>query len=36
VKEEQGLTRRRMDAQELFAPNIRPDLLHYLKGTGEA
>ena len=34
--DEQGLTRRRMDVQELFAPNIRADLLHYLKGTGEA
>ncbi len=33
--EEQGLTRRRMSVDELFAPSIRPELIHYLKATGE-
>ncbi|MBI4528890.1 MAG: ABC transporter substrate-binding protein [Deltaproteobacteria bacterium] len=33
--DEQGLTRRRMKVEEIFVPNIRPQLLHYLKATGE-
>jgi 4,5-dihydroxyphthalate decarboxylase len=33
--DEQGLTRRRMRVEELFVPNIRPELLHYLRATGE-
>ncbi len=33
--DEQGLTRRRMKVEELFVPNIRPQLLHYLRATGE-
>ena len=33
--DEQGLTRRRMKVEELFAPNIQPELLHYLRATGE-
>ncbi len=33
--DEQGLTRRRMKIEELFVPNIRPELLHYLRATGE-
>jgi len=32
---EQGLTRRRMEVEELFAPNIRPELVQYLRATGE-
>ncbi len=32
---EQGLTRRRMQIEELFVPNIRPELLNYLRATGE-
>jgi 4,5-dihydroxyphthalate decarboxylase len=32
---EQRLTRRRMTAEELFAPNIGPGLLEYLRATGE-
>jgi 4,5-dihydroxyphthalate decarboxylase len=34
--DEQGLTRRRMKIEELFAPNLTPEFLRYLKGTGEA
>ena len=34
--DEQGLTRRRMRIEELFVPNISPDFLRYLRGTGEA
>jgi 4,5-dihydroxyphthalate decarboxylase len=34
--EEQGLTSRRMKIEELFTPNIRPEFLRYLRGTGEA
>ncbi len=34
--DEQGLTRRRMKLEELFVPNIRPELLRYLRATGEA
>jgi 4,5-dihydroxyphthalate decarboxylase len=33
--DEQGLSRRRMKVEELFAPNIQPGLAAYLKGTGE-
>jgi 4,5-dihydroxyphthalate decarboxylase len=33
--DEQGLTRRRMSVEELFVSNIRPELMHYLRGTGE-
>ncbi|HEY1361914.1 MAG TPA: ABC transporter substrate-binding protein [Xanthobacteraceae bacterium] len=33
--DEQGLSRRRMQVEELFAPNIEPALAEYLKGTGE-
>lgn len=33
--DEQGLTRRRMRVEDLFVPNIRPELLHYLRATGE-
>lgn len=33
---EQKLTRRRMKVEELFAANISPEFLRYLKGTGEA
>jgi len=33
--DEQGLTRRRMKVEELFAPNIQAELLHYLRATGE-
>ena len=34
--DEQKLTRRRMKVEELFAPNISPEFLRYLRGTGEA
>jgi 4,5-dihydroxyphthalate decarboxylase len=34
--DEQKLTRRRMTVEELFAPNISPEFLRYLRGTGEA
>lgn len=34
--DEQGLTRRRMKVEELFAPNISPEFVRYLRGTGEA
>jgi 4,5-dihydroxyphthalate decarboxylase len=33
--DEQGLSRRRMKVEELFAPNIEPGLAEYLRGTGE-
>jgi 4,5-dihydroxyphthalate decarboxylase len=33
--DEQGLTERRMKVEELFVTNIRPELLHYLRATGE-
>jgi 4,5-dihydroxyphthalate decarboxylase len=33
--DEQGLTRRRMSVEELFDPNIRPELMQYLRATGE-
>ena len=33
--DEQGLTRRRMRVEELFVPNVRPELFRYLGGTGE-
>ncbi len=33
--DEQGLTSRRMKVEELFVSNIRPELLHYLRATGE-
>ena len=33
--DEQKLTARRMKAEELFAPNIGPGLLEYLRATGE-
>jgi 4,5-dihydroxyphthalate decarboxylase len=33
--DEQGLSRRRMRIEELFAPNIEPGLAQYLRGTGE-
>jgi 4,5-dihydroxyphthalate decarboxylase len=33
--DEQRLTRRRMRVEELFDPNIRPELVHYLRATGE-
>jgi 4,5-dihydroxyphthalate decarboxylase len=33
--EEQGLTSRRMKIEELFVPNISPEFLRYLRGTGE-
>lgn len=33
--DEQGLTRRRMRVEDLFVPNIRPELPHYLRATGE-
>lgn len=32
---EQGVARRKMQVEELFAPNIRPDMAAYLHGTGE-
>ena len=32
----QGLTRRPVSIEELFVANIRPEFLHYLRGTGEA
>ena len=34
--DEQGLSRRRMKIEELFAPNISPEFVRYLRGTGEA
>ena len=34
--DEQKLTRRRMTVEELFARNISPEFLRYLRGTGEA
>jgi 4,5-dihydroxyphthalate decarboxylase len=34
--DEQKLTRRRITIEELFAPNISPEFLRYLRGTGEA
>ena len=34
--DEQGLTRRRMQVEELFAPNVDPALAEYLRATGEA
>jgi 4,5-dihydroxyphthalate decarboxylase len=34
--DEQGLTRRRMSVEQLFAPNITREFLRYLQGTGEA
>lgn len=34
--EEQQLTPRRMKVEELFASNISPEFLRYLRGTGEA
>jgi 4,5-dihydroxyphthalate decarboxylase len=33
--DEQRLTRRRMNVEELFVPNIGPGLAEYLRGTGE-
>jgi 4,5-dihydroxyphthalate decarboxylase len=33
---EQKLTRRHMEVEELFAPNISPEFVRYLRGTGEA
>jgi len=33
--DEQGLSRRRMSVEELFAPNIGPGLAEYLRATGE-
>ena len=33
--QEQGLTRRKVAVEELFAPNIRPDMARYLHATGE-
>lgn len=33
--QEQGLTRRKVAMEELFAPNIRPDMARYLHATGE-
>ena len=33
---EQKLTRRQMKVEELFAANISPEFLRYLRGTGEA
>jgi 4,5-dihydroxyphthalate decarboxylase len=33
--DEQGLSRRRMKIEELFAPNM-PEFVRYLRGTGEA
>jgi len=30
------LTRNRMKVEELFAANISPEFLRYLRGTGEA
>jgi 4,5-dihydroxyphthalate decarboxylase len=33
--DEQRLTRRRMNVEELFVPNITPGLAEYLRGTGE-
>ena len=33
--DEQGLTRRRMTVEELFVPDIREELLQYLRSTGE-
>jgi 4,5-dihydroxyphthalate decarboxylase len=33
--DEQGLTRRKMSVEELFAPNISPGLGEYLRATGE-
>ena len=32
----QGWTRRPVSIEELFVANIRPEFLHYLRGTGEA
>ena len=34
--DEQRLSRRRMKIEELFAPNISPEFVRYLRGTGEA
>lgn len=34
--DEQRLARRRMKIEELFAPNISPEFVRYLRGTGEA
>jgi 4,5-dihydroxyphthalate decarboxylase len=34
--DEQKLSKRRMSIEELFAPNISPDLAGYLQATGEA
>jgi 4,5-dihydroxyphthalate decarboxylase len=34
--DEQNLTRHRMKVEDLFAPNISPEFLRYLRGTGEA
>ena len=34
--DEQGLAHRRMKIEELFAPNISPEFVRYLRGTGEA
>jgi 4,5-dihydroxyphthalate decarboxylase len=34
--DEQKLTHRRMAVEELFAPNISPEFVRYLRGTGEA
>jgi 4,5-dihydroxyphthalate decarboxylase len=33
--DEQGLTRRQMRVEDLFVSNVRPELMHYLRGTGE-
>ncbi len=33
--QEHGLTRRKMAVDELFAPNIRPEMAQYLHATGE-
>jgi 4,5-dihydroxyphthalate decarboxylase len=33
--DEQGLTRRRMTVEELFVPDVRDELLQYLRSTGE-
>ena len=33
--DEQQLTRRRMNVEELFAPNVAPALVEYLRATGE-
>ena len=32
---EQGLARRKMAIDELFVPNVRPEMAHYLHATGE-